>query len=111
MRRSGEQTRERGVDVISVTDVAQAEQIALDGAAVRAAALHEANEPVGPVRDLAAPDQGAEERRALPLVVAVDLGHRRPEAPADRVLQRLDELALPLQVVNFTEMQANLDQL
>jgi hypothetical protein len=43
--------------------------------------------------------------------MAVDLRHRRPEALADPVLQRLDELALALQVVNFAEMQVNLDQL
>src|SRR4029077_17569180 len=32
------------------------------------------------------------------------------EAPADRVLQGLDELPLALQVVNLAEMQANFDQ-
>src|SRR3954449_1064181 len=43
--------------------------------------------------------------------MALDLSHRRPEAPAKRIRQRLDELPLPLQVSDLPEMQANLDQL
>src|SRR4029453_7889133 len=89
----------------------QAEQVALHGAAVRAAALDKANQPVRPVGDVAITNQRAEQCRALPLVMSVDLRDRSTEASADRVLERLDELALALQVLDFPEMQANLDQL
>ena len=43
--------------------------------------------------------------------MAIDLRDRGPKALADPVLQRLDQLSLPLEVLNFAEMQANLDEL
>src|SRR5829696_2462993 len=96
---------------MSAPDVTQTAQVAFNGATLGTAALHEAHQTVRPVRDLAVADEGAEQCRALPLVVPVDLRDRRAEALANRVLQGLDELALPLQVVDFPEMQTNLDQL
>src|SRR5262249_50670455 len=89
----------------------QAEQVPFKSTAVRAATFDESDQTVGAIGHLAVAHQGTEERRALPQVVAVDLRHRGAEALADPVLQRLDQLPLPLQVLNLAEMQANLDQL
>jgi hypothetical protein len=49
-------------------------------------------------------------RRALPQLVVVGLGDRRPEAPPKLVLERHDLLALGLEAAALREVQLDLDQ-
>ena len=92
-----------------VADVAKAAKVALDGASVRTTTLRKALQGVRPLFDLASADQRADQRRALPGVLPVDLGDRGTEALPLQRLQRLQLLALALQVLRLAEVQPQLD--
>src|SRR6266511_1424571 len=94
----------------SVADVAEAQEVALEAASVGAARLDEALELAGARPDIGAPDQRAEQRRALPRVVAVDLGDRGTEALAHLSLERRDHLALRLEAAGVVDVQPDLDE-
>src|SRR6476469_6182572 len=94
----------------STPNIAQAEQVPLEAATVRAAALDEALQTVGAVGDVAVADERAEQRGPLPLVVPLGLRDGRTEAFPDPLLQRLDQLALALQILDLTEVKVDLDQ-
>src|SRR3954447_1428649 len=56
-----------------------------------------------------ATDQRSRQRRPLPELVVVGLGHRRPEPLSQLCLQRLNILPLPLERPALREMQIDLD--
>src|SRR5256885_10104038 len=94
----------------SATNVLEAAQVPLHRAAVRNAGLDPANQLVRMGLDLAVADQRAEQGCPLPLVMPVDLGHRGPKPLPQPSLDRVQLLALPLQVVRLPEEQPKLDQ-
>src|SRR5687767_13816256 len=94
---------------ISATDVRQAQEVALERAPVGTARLDKPLQLVGAPPHLPAADQGADERRPLPGVVAVDLRHRGAEALPKLRLQGVQDLPLALQVVRLVQVQPHLD--
>src|SRR5881296_2762795 len=79
-------------------------------ASVWVAAVDEPLQGRAALFDLPPTHQRTDERRSLPLVMSVDLGHRGTEALAKLDLQRVDLLSLLLQVARFAEVKAQLDQ-
>jgi hypothetical protein len=64
----------------SAADVLEAQKVALDVAPIWTTGHRKPLQRVGATDDLAAPDQRADDRRALPGVLAVDLRDRGAEA-------------------------------
>ncbi len=104
---SAKRARKAGAPLAA--DVFEASEVAVELAAVRAARFDETANLVGTIAHRRVADQCDHQSRALPGVVALSLGDRDAEAAAELLLQRLQMLALALQVLRLAEVEPGLD--